>query len=465
MSDDLQKIQARIKFYRENWLEAVRDIFCVEPWAEIVPILNAISKRGARVAVKGGKGTTKTALAAWVIMLRLLLYSDSKIAATAPSENVLTDGVWPEMRKWREHIKMPLFREALTINAERVALTRDPNMNFASMRTARVERPECMQGIHARNTTFVGDETSGIPVEILQKTLTGLTDPDSRALLISNPTRSDGYFYDIFNKRSRNQAWQVFTLNAERCPFVSESSIREIAERYGKDSQQYIVNVLGEFPPTSADVIIPIGWIVDATQRNIVGAGIKKAGLDVALFGDDANALVIRHGPRVTYCETWSGMDTMQTVGKVLNCWRQKMFDQIAVDANMLGAGVAHRLTEMGVPVIAVNVSESSAYDRKYKALRDELWFKAREWFESKICSIDPKLNNLEQLKAELSTVRYDMPEGRLKVWSKAKMKHELHLDSPNLADAFNNTFAEGGLKYRLTAAALTVEDVPWPYL
>lgn len=467
--DPILKVQRVLLHYRNNWDAAVRDIFHAAPSEDQVKVLKAIQKPGARVAVKAGKGVGKTALAAWVIMLRTMLYDRSKVAATAPSEPVLRDGLWPEARMWREKVDNPLFRDhlGLTITKERIFLTRLPERNFVAMRTARPERPETMQGIHDRNTMFVGDEASGITADICEKTLSGLTDFDSRALLISNPTRSDGYFYDIFNKRAKNKIWEVFTLSALNCAFVNPRNIQEIAEKYGTDSQQYAVYVLGEFPSASADVVIPIGWIVDAIERDIKPEGIKKAGLDVALFGDDANALCIRQGPRLTYCETWSGMDTMQTVGRVQNVWKQGLFDQIAVDANMLGAGVAHRLIELGVPTICVNVSESSAYDRKYKSLRDELWFKGRGWFESKVCSIDPQLNNLEQLKAELSTVRYGFAEGdgRWQVWSKKRMKHELHLDSPNLADAFNNTFAEGGLQNKRVGTDYVVTETEYPWI
>jgi hypothetical protein len=72
--------------------------------------------------------------------------------------------------------------------------------------------------------------------------------------------------------------------------------------------------------------------------------------------------------------------------------------------------------------------------------LRDELWFKGREWFQDKSCSMPQD----DALIAELTAPTYTFTStGRMVVESKADMKKR-GMRSPDLADAFLLTFACG---------------------
>jgi hypothetical protein len=71
--------------------------------------------------------------------------------------------------------------------------------------------------------------------------------------------------------------------------------------------------------------------------------------------------------------------------------------------------------------------------------LRDELWFKAREWFQERDCKLP---EGCDELVAELSVPRYAYTSsGRIQVESKDSMKKR-GLRSPDLADAFCLTLA-----------------------
>jgi len=118
---------------------------------------------------------------------------------------------------------------------------------------------------------------------------------------------------------------------------------------------------------------------------------------------------------------------------------------EILVDSIGLGAGVVDRLSEMdfGPEIRGINVSESPALGGRYGRLRDELWFKAREWFESRDCVM---LDN-DELCAELTSVRYKyLSTGKLKVESKDEMKRRGQR-SPDIADAFVLTFASNAAR------------------
>ena len=168
-------------------------------------------------------------------------------------------------------------------------------------------------------------------------------------------------------------------------------------------------------------------------------------GLDVARFGSDATALCVRKGRRVIgKVESWRGKDLMQTCGIVANKYKKTEINpderprEILIDSIGLGAGVVDRLMEMGLPARGVNVAERPAVEQLYNRLRDELWFNARDWFDTMSVSIPRD----EDLIDELANVKFAYTSlGKLQAESKEDMKKR-GLKSPDLADAFCLTFA-----------------------
>ena len=90
------------------------------------------------------------------------------------------------------------------------------------------------------------------------------------------------------------------------------------------------------------------------------------------------------------------------------------------------------------MPVKAINVGEAAATRENCMRLRDELWFKGREWFQDRSCSMPQD----DTLIAELTAPTYSFTStGKMVVESKADMKKR-GVRSPDLADAFLLTFA-----------------------
>ena len=139
---------------------------------------------------------------------------------------------------------------------------------------------------------------------------------------------------------------------------------------------------------------------------------------------------------------SWDQQDLMQTTGRIVAMWETTVGfrrpKQILVDAIGYGAGVADRLKEQGLPAVAINVAEKPGIFDRYLRQRDELWFRAREWFQNRdvvICADDV-------LAGELSSIHYTFTSsGKIVVESKDDMKKR-GLRSPDLADAFVLTFA-----------------------
>jgi hypothetical protein len=273
--------------------------------------------------------------------------------------------------------------------------------------------------------------------------------------MTSNPTRTSGYFFDSHHKR--RASWHTMRVACQDSSRVAPRYLDEMREAYGADSNIYRVRVLGEFPVSEDDVVIPLDLVEAAVSRQVQGVPFKPVwGVDVARFGDDRTAIAVRLGntmPQVV--EHWHGADLMQTVGRIHDRYRDAQArdragvegvlpGEILVDVIGIGAGVVDRLRELGLPVRGVNVGESAAGDGRYMRLRDQLWWRAREWLEERDCAMveDPALI------AELTGVKYALTSsGKLQVESKDAMK-ERGMRSPDLADAWVLTFA-GGLERR----------------
>ena len=167
-------------------------------------------------------------------------------------------------------------------------------------------------------------------------------------------------------------------------------------------------------------------------------------GLDIAAYGSDRSALAKRQGNVLLEpIKHWRDKDLMETVGIVLTEWEATPYmdrpAEICCDAIGIGAGVSSRLQELGLPARSINVAESPALKGRYPRLRDELWFRCREWFEARDCALP---DDCEELIHELTSLRYKiLSTGKFKAEGKDEMKKR-GLKSPDLADSLVLTFA-----------------------
>lgn len=431
---------------RDNPRLFVTDILGGEPEQWQAGALDLVAGND-RVSVRSGHGVGKTTWMAWLTLWFLLTRRDCKVPIGANSQDQLRDTVWPEIAKWHRRLPEPL-REQIEVHAERVVVKADPEGSFAVARTASKDRPEALQGFHAKHLLFLVDEASGIPDVVFEVGSGALSTEGAKAVLAGNPTRASGFFYDTHH-RLRDR-WATMRVNSEDVP-RARGHIDDIIARYGKDSNAYRVRVLGEFPTADDEAVIPLESVEAALARQVETLDYLPIwGLDVARFGDDRTALAKRRANRlVEPVKWWHGQDLMQTVGRLQAEYEDTPDPdkpaEILIDAIGLGAGVVDRASELGLPVRGINVGESAAVKAVYSRLRDELWFRGREWFAARNVSMPRD----DALISELTTPLYSFTSsGKIVVESKDDLKKR-GVRSPDLADAFLLTFA-GGLQRRI---------------
>jgi len=443
---DEEQLRERFIEYRNNPVQFVREVIGADPTKQQQAMLWAIAKPGAKVSIKSGHGCGKSCGLAWLVIWFLVCFQGkTRIPCTAPSSHQLMDVLWPEIVTWIDNMH-PWFKDQIEYSSDKIWIKGSKAERYAVARTARPEKPEALQGFHAPNLLFIIDESSGVAESIFEVSEGTLSEDNARVIMTSNPTRTEGYFYRSQTKDRKH--WTCLHFSCLDSPLVGEKYPTQMAEKYGKDSSRYKVRVLGEFPDSSDDILVPLHLVENAIDRDVeYPTSTRIAGLDVARKGDDATAIVIRQGNKIIYMDRWYNKDLAQTIGKVTHLYKhEKLFDRIHVDAIGMGAGVADVLREsFGVPTTSVNVAETSAYSEKFQRLRDELWWSCREFFERADCCIPSDLKWIDELITELTSVTYDFnPQtGKLKVASKDEIK-KLIDGSPNMADALNLTLYKG---------------------
>ena len=437
MSEQLVEL---IETWRDDPICFVQDMFNVSPSKQQCLVLSAAAKPGARIAVKSGHGTGKSAVLSWLIIWGMVCFEETKIPCTAPTGHQLRDVLLAEVSKWKNDMLNP-WKDMITVARDSVNF--EGFQSFAAMRTGRKENPEALQGFHARDLLFLIDEASAIDEKVYEAARGALSTPSARIVMVSNPTRSTGYFYNAFH-RSRD-LWQLFTFSCLEAPefMVDPNYIKEMRDEYGEDSDIFRVRVLGEFPKGGDLQFIPTTLAEGATRRYYDESAYNFAplilGVDVADYGGDKSVVYLRQGLHARRLFVHQGADPtwlMTYAGIVARLWDEHSADAVLVDSTGVGAGVVSALRQMGRRPLGIAFSGSSTSEGFHNK-RAECWGLMKDWLK------DGWIPKDDRLKDDLCAPEYSYTSaGRVILERKEDMKKR-GVASPDDADALALTFAE----------------------
>ena len=409
-------------------------------------VMEAIAKGERRLSLRSGHGVGKSSCAAAIILWFLLTRYPCKVVVTAPTASQLYDALFAELKGRLKEMPKAVSK-LLEATSDRVVLKSSPTEAFCSARTSSKERPESLAGVHSENVLLIADEASGIPEEVFESAAGSMSGHNATTLLLGNPVRGQGFFYRTHTELSND--WWTKKVSCSDSPLVAADFLKDMANRYGEESNAYRVRVLGEWPQADEDTYIPLHLIEAAQHRDIETSPAAAVvwGLDCARYGSDRSALAKRKGNELVEVKTWRDKSTMELAGIVLDEYENTPIidrpTEICIDSIGIGSGVHDRCHELDLPARSINVAESASLKVKYMRLRDELWGRAREWFEAKECVI-PKDD--AQLVHELAAPRFAFTStGKIKIESKDEMRKR-GIRSPDIADAFCLTFASNAV-------------------
>lgn len=336
-------------------------------------------------------------------------------------------------------------------------LARDPGTGWRFPSESQIigfstDEPERLGGFSGPHVLFIVDEGSGVDDEMMEA-IDGNMAGGARLLTIGNPTRRTGWFYHAFH--SERSSWKLLHISSEDSPNVTGERnipglatpewIEDMAQKWGRDSNWFRVRVLGEFPESDEDCLFPLAWLEAACDR---WRDLDRAGalpdpdvlaLDVAAgVGRDAGVIAAASGNVIVGLWASDQADTMEQTGRMYRGWQAGR--RLVVDADGIGAGVVHRLREMGAEVEAYQGGEGCTLSDE----SDELHFvNLRAWAYWRLRELlDPRngygvaLPPDDQLIEDLYAVRYKTTStGAIQMEPKDAIRKRLHR-SPDKGDA-----------------------------
>jgi hypothetical protein len=334
--------------------------------------------------------------------------------------------------------------------------------------------PTAFQGIHARYVLVIFDEAGGIDSTELWEAADSLcANDDSRFLAIGNPDNPESEFRKICNPGS---GWHVIPISAFDTPnFTGESIpdklthllvgklwVEEKRRKWGESNPFWIAKVLGKFPDTTIDGLIPLPWILAAQKRTLDPSAPYEMALDVG-GGANNSTYCDRSGPVYRIKRRDQNPNTMETCGQLLafiNVRRttqtEKAYTRVKVDEIGIGRGVVNRAQEQNYKVvIGVNVSRPAKDKEHFENIRAEGYWGLRELFQSSLIDID---GEDDDLAAQLVDLRYKRnSRGKIQMESKDDIKAR---GKPSPDDADSLMLAS--LSYVGSASDVRVHEAAW---
>ena len=313
-----------------------------------------------------------------------------------------------------------------------------------------------IQGFHSPNLLAVLTEAHAITQQDIEavKRLN-----PSRILLTGNPLSAAGEFFEAFHPVSAEQAglYSTITISAYDTPnllypddppvagMVTAEDIAERRAEWGEESALYVAGILGRFPDSLDDAVVPRNLLLEAVDRPLPAWNEDQPprgvlSVDVARFGADKTVIYRRQGGRCTLVGRWQGRDTQEVAGLVGKmAVDDNTIERIVVDDSGVGGGVTDRLREnpprnaLGqVMIVAFNGGESARRSDRYVNAITEAWMELAGEFRSGLLSID----NNPALIGQLSSRRYTIQgDRRMKLEPKKDFKTRSGY-SPDDADA-----------------------------
>lgn len=404
------------------------------------------------LAIASGRGTGKTAFFAWIALWAMSTQIGCSVIITANTEQQLRSRTWAELGKWHTLLEWNSHwfeRTATSIRpakwldeALREKTKRDTAYYYIQAQLWSEENPDAFAGAHNENgMVLLMDEGSNIPTPIWTVSEGFFTEPIYLRfwLVMSNPRRPKGAFFDCFNKDK--EFWKTRHIDSRDVEGTDKAIYEKIINKYGDDSDVARVEVKGQFPRTGSNQLISYATVEEAVSRHIkieaVAGSAKIIGVDVARFGEDLSVVQKRQGLLAFAPIDFAKINNMELAGIVANISNEWEADIIIIGSGG-GQGVIDRLRQLGFNVIEVD--EGGSADRKdlYINKRIEMWDKVNEWLMAG--GVIPRhLRLIEDLTGPV----YDFtPTSNRKVLESADSMKKRGLHSPDFATALSLTFA-----------------------
>ena len=410
--------------------------------------------------VPTGNAVGKSFLAAGLLHWFLFTRPGSLVVATAPTQVQLEEVLWKEVERSHGNARVPLGGRLLK---SPLKVDLGGGWQALAYSTTKVER---FSGHHASDLFAIIDEASGVEDPIYEAFAS--LNP-SRELLMGNPLRPSGPFYDRCVNAHKNEFANLIQISSlesphihlERSPWglADATWLRKARADYGEGSLWWTCHVLGLFPDSGVDSVLPLTWLHAAEadpSASVVRRGGARMAIDLATGGGgDRSVILVRDDDNLLQC-WWSRVASFEATATQAALMAHRWDvdpNHVSFDVEGVGADFDNRLR--AVDVIGARPYRGGAEGGiKFTNLRSAAaWHLRRRldptrMLETEDGALIPQRPfriprpYLWSMLEELAGLRYEHDDkGRIKLERKedfsARLKH-----SPDFADCMGQLFA-----------------------
>ena len=366
-------------------------------------------------AYSSGRGPGKSALFGMIAHWHASTHFGAPTIVAANSEAQLRSRTFPEFARWFggslnahwwniEGLSITpetWLTDGVKSTAPEGGLQIDPKYWYVKGQMWTEENPAAFAGAHNMYGMLVlFDEADGIPLPIWTNTYGFFTDPSPyRIWMAASQMRTNrGAFHDLFYDKQFGKDWRLRTMNTEGMEGVDQAQVRSMIERFGRESDQVRVEVMGLPPRTSETQFVPAENVKLAMDNKLMpdlGEPLI-AGVDPAPRG--RTAVRFRQGRNARDCvgpataTVLEGYDNLQIAEWILEADTKYRPEAWCIDFGM-GTGVIDVLKRKGW--IRSRIHEVKfgdmppKSDKEFGSMGAYLWGKVRDWLPGGIVPRD----------------------------------------------------------------------------
>lgn len=306
--------------------------------------------------VPAGNMVGKSFVAAGLILWFLAHHRNGMVLCTAPTQVQLQEVLWKEVERAYQNSRIPLGGRILR-SPHKIDL--GGGWQALAYSTTKTER---LSGHHAGDFLAVLDESSGVEPEIVEAV--DSCNP-SRLLMLGNPLRPDGPFYErcqTAEANPDNPDVRLIRIPSLESPDIhQERSKRGLADAtwlrkarndYGEGSIWWLSHVLAQFPDAALDSLIPRDWLDLAARTLHQPSGPRRMSVDIAEGNDgDPAGYLVRDDTGIHACRIsakWSMATLADKVAEAAARYRVEPH-RVTYDAGGPGADFGNRLRAKGL--------------------------------------------------------------------------------------------------------------------
>jgi hypothetical protein len=408
-----------------------------------------------QVAVRSGHKIGKTICAVVLALWWYCTRPDARVVATATTAAQIDKVFFRELRRRHRLARVPIDG-----TLGELARTGLKAIDFREIVGFTAKETEAVAGVSGADLLYIIDEASSLDQTIYEAIQGNLASGSGRLLMISNPTRSEGPFFEVFHHRKSgwhllhysSEAIAIATRGREIPGMASITRIEQWKSDYGEESVFYRVRCLGEFILNEMGKAISLDLILAAQDRHEDlpdDNGTLTIGLDPAgpgTSGDETCFAIVR-GAKMLGLYSFHGLSEDAIIehltGFVRTYRRGDEIPQVILDIEgPIGSSLSYRLNPMAEDLVArrpyegfrvFGVKASAAARRQpliYDRIREELFANLQNWLRTGGITKDVRL------EVELHTPTWEtLTKGTLKLMSKDDIRAKIGR-SPDRADA-----------------------------